>query len=356
MVKLLCRMAISIHGMANPMSKPPFDPSQPFDAGAKPAFDPNQPFSVGDQATSAPSNAGIESLAQPIRDAGNYIANSPVGQAVGKVASVVGKAADIASPLTAIVTPGSGIPELAQQYAKPIAQSEGQIVSDIGSKTGYPTAGAVAGTGISMIPELASAYVGWKGLHNIENPIVKGSLNTPQELSPEYASQNQAVGISDKLPIQRGTIAKYPGLNGLPSNVPPSQSATVAPLSYPKDTNTYLNYARDRVDSLGNQLTPQELSDHKTILSNILNDLKVKGQVGTPVFAKASQLQTDTSALQNSVIPGRADLNKAYGISKTLNPDVMNAIKNYAQKYGKLALKEAIGVGLGVGVARKLSQ
>lgn len=335
------------------MWTPPSDQVETVDIGWKPPAD--SVVSV-DQSASAPQNAGIESIAQPIRDAGNYIANSSVGQTVGKVASAIGKASDIASPLTAIVTPGSGIPELAQQYAKPMAQAEGQVVSDVGSKAGYPTVGAVAGTAVSMIPELASAYMGWKALHNVQNPIVKGALNTPQELSPEYASQNQAVGISDKLPIQRGTVAKYPGLDGLPTNSPPPQSPTVAPLSYPKDTNTYLNFARDRIDSLGAQLTPQELADHKTILSNILNDLKVKGQVGTPVFAKAAQLQTDTSGLQNTVIPGRANLNQAYGISKTLNPEVMQAIKNYAQKYGKLALKEAIGVGLGVGVAKKLTQ
>ncbi len=43
--------------MGQRMSKPAFDPNQPFESSAKPAFDPNQPFTAGDQ--SAPiDNSG----------------------------------------------------------------------------------------------------------------------------------------------------------------------------------------------------------------------------------------------------------------------------------------------------------
>lgn len=69
------------------MSKPPFDPSQPFDAGQKPSFDPNQPFSPGEQSASAPqneaSNAGLQNVADTITKGLNFINNPGGGPPAG---------------------------------------------------------------------------------------------------------------------------------------------------------------------------------------------------------------------------------------------------------------------------------
>lgn len=203
----------------------------------------------------------------------------------------------------------------------------GEGVAEEFGRTGHPAVGAAFGTAIQMAPEIIQAGTGLSNLYQSGNPIVKGLINTPQELGPEYEALDKSAGVSGKLPVQRGTIPKFPGLDGLPKNVPPPEAPNVSPVSYPKDTNTYLNFVRDRLDSVGKNLSPQELADHKTILSNLMKKMAVDGQAGTQVFAKAAQAQSDLTGLQNSAIPGRDSLNRAYGISKGLQGITKRALK-----------------------------
>lgn len=207
----------------------------------------------------------------------------------------------------------------------------GQAASDIGLATGYPKTGAAIGTAIKMAPYVAGGVGLYQGLNAVENPIVKGLLNTPRELGPEYQALDQEAGVSQKLPVQKGTVAKFPALDGSPQNEPPPEAPHVSPISYPKDRNTYLNFVRDRIDGVGQNLTPQELADHDKILNDIMSSMKSKGQGGTPVFQKAAQAGSDITNLRNAAVSGRPALNTAYGISKN-SEAVAQAIKQYALK------------------------
>jgi hypothetical protein len=207
----------------------------------------------------------------------------------------------------------------------------GEGSSNLGNQVGYPNTGAAIGTAIQMAPYVAGGVGAYQGLNAVENPVVKGLMNTPQELGPEYQALDQQAGVSQKLPVQRGTVAKFPGLDGTPQNQPPVEAPNVSPISYPKDRNTYLNFVRDRIDGTGQNLTPQELADHDKILSDIMTNMKAKGQSGTPVFQKAAQAGSDITDLRNANVPGRPGLNTAYGISKN-SQAVQQAIAQYASK------------------------
>lgn len=207
----------------------------------------------------------------------------------------------------------------------------GEGVSNLGNEVGHPNIGAAVGTAIQMAPYVAGGIGIYKGLNAIENPIVKGLMHTPQELGPEYQALDQQSGVSQKLPVQKGTVAKFPGLDGSPQNQPPVEAPNVSPISYPKDRNTYLNFVRDRIDGPGQNLTPQELADHDKILSDIMSNMKANGQSGTPVFQKAAQAGSDITNLRNANVPGRPGLNTAYGISKN-SQAIQQAIAQYAKK------------------------
>lgn len=207
----------------------------------------------------------------------------------------------------------------------------GEGVSNLGNQVGYPNTGAAIGTAIQMAPYIAAGVGVYQGLNAVENPIVKGLMNTPQELGAEYQALDQQAGVSQKLPVQRGSVPKFPGLDGTPQNQPPTQAPNVAPIVYPKDTNTYLNFVRDRIDGVGQNLTPQELSDHDTILNKLMGNMKTQGEGGTTVFAKAAQAGSDITDLRNANVPGRPGLNTAYGISKG-SQSLQDAIGHYVGK------------------------
>jgi hypothetical protein len=221
----------------------------------------------------------------------------------------------------------------------------GEAANDFGASQGYPLTGAAVGTAIKMLPAAATAYGGWEGIHNIPSPTLQGLLNTPKELGPRYTAIDSKAGVSGDLPVQRGNISKFPGLDGTPQNAPPIQTPNVAPTIYPKDTNTYLNFVRNRIANLGKEMTPQELADHDSMLSSLMGKMQVNNQGQTPVFAKAAQAHSDITAIRNAIVPGRADLNTSYGIAKTqeqLGPLVKKYLSNAAKVGGTIG-----GVGSG---------
>ena len=262
----------------------------------------------------------------------------------GKAASVAGKAQNIAEPLVSAVMPGSGIPEMAQAAAPGIAQSEGQMISDAGLATGYPKTGAGIGTGIAMIPDIAAAAMTIPTLKG-SSIIAKGLMTAPEELGPAMQAGEQSAGIdTGAAVVRRGTIPKFPGLDGLPQNVPPPEAPTVAPVVYPKDTASYLNFVRDRLDSLGEQLTPQELADHR----EIINTMFKKGEVvaGTKNYALASQAYADANSLFTDAVAGRADLNQVYKYAKII-PSIGDALGGAVKKYGPRVVQGALAIGGG---------
>lgn len=238
-----------------------------------------------------------------------------------------------------------------------------QKVSDVGLAAGYPNTGAAIGTAIKLSPEILSAYTSLNGLYNSPSPIAQGITKTPQEIGQAMNAGEQAAGINPQLPVRSGTLARFPKTNpdvitvtpegtAIPGSTPLNTVPDVVPTQYPKNTNALLNHIDNRITQFGDKLNPQELSDYKKILPEMFN----KGEIvrGTPQYAMASRLSGQVGDLYNNAVPGRADLNAAYGVSKKLHPDLISPIQNYIQKYGKGALKEAIGYALGGAVANKL--
>lgn len=246
-----------------------------------------------------------------------------------------------------------GSPIRAGKTIERLAPTLGEVIAEEGGKAGYPRTAATVGTAISMAPELLVAGGGLKSLYESSNPIARAITTTPKELGPEFQAGEKAAGISGDLPVQRGAIARFPNMAGNPSIQPPPQAPFVAPKSYPKDINSFINFARARVQAFGDKLTPQELDDYKTMLSTNIKAMKVKGLAKTEPYAIASQLQKDVTALHNSVIPGREQLNKVYALSKTIHPELGDWITDGVKKYGIKAIG-AVLAGLGIGAGTQI--
>jgi len=228
--------------------------------------------------------------------------------------------------------------KLSQTAGSAVAGKLGEMIPN------HPAIGAAAGTLISMAPDIATAASGMGALEAGKEglpAIARGLLTSPSELGPEIEAGEQVAGIdTDILPVRRGTIPKFPGLDGLPTNTPPPQAPTVTPLVYPKDTSTFLNFARSRVDGLGEQLQPQELADYRTILNDMIQGGEVKA--GTKPYAKASQLYSDTNSLFTQAVAGREDLNEVYKYAKMI-PSIGDAISTATKKYGPPVIKGIMG-------------
>ena len=292
----------------------------------------------------------------------NGIDFQPIDQSASSAPTVDNSLANNWQVVKAAVGMANSVPrpwDVARQYTlDPVAQK----ASDIGLATGYPNTGAAIGTAIKISPEILSAYTSLKGMYNSANPILKGITNTPQEIGQQMGAGEQAAGINPQLPVRSGTMARFPKTNpdvvtvtpegtAIPGGTPMSTIPDVTPTQYPKNTNALLNHIENRITQFGDQINPQELSDYKKILPEMFN----KGEVvrGTPQYAMASKLNSQIGDLYNKAIPGRDQLNQAYSVSKTLHPDIITPLQNYAQKYGKQALKEAIAVAVGDAVASR---
>jgi hypothetical protein len=241
----------------------------------------------------------------------------------------------LAAPIRTGMTLQTGFPKAGEA----IAESEGA--------EGYPKAGVAAGMGVSMIPALANTAIGLNSMYESDNPLIKGMVNTPKELSPEYDELHQAAGISKNLPVTGGRVARFPNMAGQPSANPPPFAPAIAPINYPRDPNALLNFARARMEGLSDQLSPQELNDYRTLIGQMIDTGKVGS--GAPLAA-ASQLRAQATDLLNNRVEGLADLNKAYAISKTVqNPSTLipEVIREGVEKYGPWFARGAAFIGAG---------
>lgn len=214
--------------------------------------------------------------------------------------------------------------------SQPGSRKAGEAVAEsLGAEGINPKISAAAGTAVSMIPDLAQAG-------SLINEVVRGPSvvaqairNTPRDLSPRYEALNESAGISKDLPVRRGTIPKFPGMNGLPQNVPPPQAPTVAPKIYPKETAGFLNFARARLEGLKDKLSPQELNDYKSMINTAINEGKIAR--GTQEYAVASQLKKQASELLSKSVPGRSELDEIYALSKKLRiaPELAKKVWEY---------------------------
>jgi hypothetical protein len=232
----------------------------------------------------------------------------------------------------------------------------------LGQVGANPYATAAVLTPAAIAPEILGAYAGLKGLYNSPNAIAQGITKTPQEIGQAMNAGEEAAGVSGQLPVRSGLNPRFPKTSpdvitvtpegtAIPGGTPMNNIQGVSPTQYPKNTDSLLNFMKQRIDQYGDKLPVQELADYKRMLPEMFNKMEVAR--GTPQYALASQIQKQVSELHSAAIPGRENLNAAYSVSKTLHPEVANWIQNYAQKYGKQALKEAIGVALGGAVASR---
>lgn len=440
-------MAIDFQPLDQPKSKIDFQPIE--------SQDQEEPF--------------YQQAAGAVNSMKDSFANSRLGQGISKVSEAVAPAMKMTRRLTDIVTPGSGIPEMAQELAPKISQAEGQAVSDYGQRKGYPMTGAAAGTAVAMIPDFLSAYAGMRGLGQSTNPTIKGLMNTPKELGPQYAAQNAAIGISERVPETASKVQydnpyqyasqlskpKYPSVRPSPSlevvepgskkgdphalfaynddfgpngtkrslynvfgdpshpaiqargwgssvdadalknagipitgrqptslqytpiqnqpapmanpggaaftrpkpQIPAEPLPSAVPTKYPNDAGALINQANSRVSQFGGKLTPQELSDYKSLIQRKManGDIPRFGPDGKPtqIWAQASQTTHNiTNALNQAAepllqkanlpagtMPTRAGLNQAYSTASK-----QQQLKELLSKYLKLGLKGGAGI------------
>lgn len=172
-----------------------------------------------------------------------------------------------------------------------------------------PTVIGAAMTPLAVAPEILGAYTSLKGIYNSPNPTVKGLVNTPQELSPQYTAQNKAIGVARRIPQEGGRTPtfedpyKYPSQlskpkyasvkSQAPEIVNPSgkvvspipgktiQAAEGAPTSFarpkpqtpaeqlpgtvptrlPNNPGDFMAYANQKLAQFGDKINPQELMD-----------------------------------------------------------------------------------------------
>lgn len=227
----------------------------------------------------------------------------------------------------------------------------GEMAEYLGGKGVNPNVSAALTTPVAIAPEIASSALGVGEVLLGKGPLMQAIRKTPKMLGPEFQAGERAAGISGELPVQRGAAARFPDLSGKLLGQPPPQAPLLAPKSYPKDSSTILNFIKDRVSSLGDKLTPQELDDSKTILTNLIREGKVVR--GTKPYAIASEQLKQVTKLHNEAIPGRETLNKIYSLSKTIHPDFGGWVKQGVEKYGVKAIGTVLA-GLGIGAGAKL--
>lgn len=240
---------------------------------------------------------------------------------------------DISNPLTTIS-------DAAKKAGGYIAEKGGEIFPN------HPNIAAGVGTAVSVLPDLGMMMSGPSALKASTNPIARGLMNTPEELGPEFQSGAEDAGISGNLPEQRGAVARFPQPERIvptpqPKPMTPAQTLpSVPPTSYPRDPSALVNFAKTRMDTFGDKLSPQELSDYKTMLGNVLDK---SFNPNSPAGAIATQVKNQASELLNNAIPGRAGLNQAYGISKATNPDWGSMASYLVKKIGWLPVQIALG-------------
>jgi hypothetical protein len=199
-----------------------------------------------------------------------------------------------------------------------ILEPAGEAIAEAGGRTGmkaiqYPA--AAVGTVVSELPQVLGAATSLRGLYS-KNPtrLAKAIRNTPRMLSQEYDAVKGNY-VSGDLPERFGRVAKFPGLSGRPQFGPDPLTPNIAPKTYPRELNSFLNFAKGRVNALGKRLSPQELEDYHNELKTILNK---PGLRGTEPYAIAAKIKKTVDSLRAEAIPGVGELDKVYALSKKL--------------------------------------
>lgn len=320
------------------MSKPSFDPNQPF-TSAKPEFDPNAPFTSQEN----PEMGG----------------SPPLGFVASQVADLApwNKANKI----------------LKEDVAGGIAEGGGYL----GAKAGFPKTGQALGVGVGglvgLSPEILASYAGLKGIYGSSNPTVKGLINTPQELSPQYTEQNAAIGVTRRIPQEGGQLPKFPQpeVQGLASKAPKAMVPAeplpgVVPTRLPGKPGDFMAYANNKLAQFGDKINPQELMDWQVKIQTDMGNgtiPKIDPSTGriTTIYQQATDLANRIKSVFNPIaesrlqgadlspetIPTRAGLDKAYGVSSKVQNFTKKTVKYAGGIAGVAALEHYIRSKLG---------
>lgn len=229
----------------------------------------------------------------------------------------------------------------------------GSATEEIGKELGYPTSGRLVGKAIEYAPLTYSGGQAISALRKSPSLMARVLTKSPKDLGPEFAAGEKLAGITDDLPVRSGFNPKLPKeIHGRP----PKDLFDIAPYKpqmYPKDTNSFLNFADKRIKTFGEKLSPQELDDYKDAIAEIFRKREIVE--GTKPFAKASKVLSNVTKLHNKAIGNREELNKAYGIIKTLRGgEKAKAIGSLIKKYGIKALEGLVLGGSGAYAAKKV--
>lgn len=255
-------------------------------------------------------------------------------------------------------------------------------------------AGVALGGAVQMAPYLTGAAQGLKALYTSGNKYAQGITKTPQEIGKMMGKGEKMVDVGDHLPELRGSKPTFPepemrfpvnapqggtparfnpetelfdpaipakrvpaGANKLPKAGPYKTIPEVTPASYPSDKGTFLNMADERMKQFGEQLGPQEVSDYHNQITDWFNRMKIDpntkiGAIASKTAKRAAELRGTAipggTTAEGEFIPSRAALDETYGISKTLHPQIMKALKkHFSENAGKYGAAIAGGTVLG---------
>jgi len=256
-------------------------------------------------------------------------------------------------------------------------QDLGGSIAEEGGKLGFPKTGVALGLIPALGPDVLAAGTSLQGIYESQNPIIKGLINTPSELGADYAAQNNAIGVTRRVPVEGGMKASYPVQGNIPSEVMAGKTY-VTPSKLPSNTGAFLNYANAKLAGLGDQMSPQELMDWQVKLQTDMNSGKIPqfdkttGRI-TTAYQQAADLLSRTKQAFNSIagdaltpnvqaqlpagaIKNRPDLNKAFSIATKvqnpvraiLPPSAIYILKKYAP-----SVLEGLGFGEAANLVKK---
>lgn len=204
----------------------------------------------------------------------------------------------------------------------------GEKIAEFGGRMGAPKTSAAVGTAVQMAPTALGAATTLGGLYSKEPTKLADAIrNTPKMLRPRYEAIKGDF-VSGDLPERAGRVARFPSFSGKLQLGPEPLTPMAAPKSYPKELNSFLNFARARVNAFGKRLSPQELDDYHTELQTILSNNQLRG---TSPYAIAEGVKKLVDPLRSEAIPGLGELDKVYALSKKLRvaPEVAKKIWSY---------------------------
>lgn len=277
----------------------------------------------------------------------DILAGLPASNTPAAVTPKVGKYDDILSGLPEQKTNKPSIsPFVAYDVANELSPASivrhntldplGEKIAEFGGRQGYPISGALAGTAVQVAPELLSTVLGLKGLYKSTDPAVKGALNTTKELGADYQAQNDAIGVTRRVPPEGGLKPRFAELERVAATkqpkpvIPAEPVPSNIPVRYPSKPGDFLSYANGRLSSQ-KPIAPQELMDWQVKLQTDMSNgtiPKIDPTTGriTTVFQQATDLLNRTKGAFNSaseplikeaelpsgVMPTRPGLNQAF--------------------------------------------